>query len=63
MAGSAKNEEGMHVSDIAEELGKPLGPVTALTRRLLDRGQIIKLGRGKYRIFAKLYAKYVMQRA
>jgi len=59
----AKNEEGMHVSDIAEELGKPLGPVTALTRRLLDRGQIIKLGRGKYRIFAKLYAKYVMQRA
>ncbi len=58
----AKNEEGMHVSDIAKDLGRPLGPVTALTRRLLDRGQIVRLDRGKYRIFARLYAKYIIQR-
>lgn len=58
----AKSDEGMHVSDIAKKLGKPLGPVTALTKRLLDRGQIVRLDRGKYRIFAKLYAKYVTQR-
>lgn len=58
----AKSDEGMHVSDIAKKLRKPLGPVTALTRRLLDRGQVVRLGRGKYRIFARLYAKYVIQR-
>jgi len=59
----AKNEKGIHVSDIAKDLDKPLGPVTALTRRLLDRGQIIRIGRGKYKIFSRLYAKYVVQRA
>lgn len=59
----AKNEDGMHVSDIAKALGKPLGPVTALIRRLLDRGQIAKIERGKYRIFARLYGKYVLQRS
>ena len=59
----AKSDEGMHVSDIAKKLGKPMGPVTALTRRLLDRGQIVRLDRGKYRIFAKLYAKYIVQRS
>lgn len=59
----AKNEEGAHVSDIAKELDKSLGPVTALTKRLLDRGQIVKIGRGKYRIFSKLYGKYVIQRS
>ncbi|MEW6035767.1 MAG: AAA family ATPase [Candidatus Micrarchaeota archaeon] len=58
----AKSEEGMHVSDIAKKLGKPLGPVTALTKRLLERGQVVKLDRGKYRVFSKLYAKYVSQR-
>ncbi len=57
----AKNES-MHVSDVAEELDKPLGPVTALVKRLLDRGQIVKLDRGRYRIFARLYGKYVLQR-
>lgn len=58
----SKSAEGMHVSDIARELDKPLGPVTALTKRLLDRGQITKLGRGKYAVFARLYAKYIQQR-
>jgi hypothetical protein len=58
----AKDEEGMHVSDIAKKAGKALGPITALTRRLLDRGQIVKIGRGKYRIFSKLYLRYVSSR-
>jgi hypothetical protein len=58
----AKNEDGMHVSDIAKTLKKPLGPTTALMKRLLDSGQVVKLDRGKYRIFARLYAKYVSQR-
>jgi predicted ATPase len=58
----AKNEEGMHVSDIAKTLKKPMGPTTALIGRLLDSGQIVRPDRGKYRIFARLYAKYVAQR-
>lgn len=59
----ATSEEGMHVSDIAKKLGKPLGPVTSLIKRLLDSGQVVKLNRGKYRIFSKLYARYVVQRS
>jgi hypothetical protein len=59
----SKNEKGIHVSDIAKELEKPLGPVTALVKRLLDRGQIAKIDRGKYRVFSRLYGKYVIQRS
>jgi Cdc6-like AAA superfamily ATPase len=59
----ARNEEGMHVSDIAKALNKDLGPVTALTKRLLERGQIVRVDRGKYRMFSKLYGKYVVSRS
>ncbi len=59
----AKQPDGMNVSDIARELGKPLGPVTALIGRLMDGGLIVRIGRGRYRIFAKLYAKYILQRS
>lgn len=59
----AKNEGGAHVSDIAKAIGKPLGQVTALTMRLLESGQIAKIDRGKYRVFSKLYARYVNQRS
>ncbi|MFH1520434.1 MAG: AAA family ATPase [Candidatus Micrarchaeota archaeon] len=55
-------EEEMLVSEIAKELKKPMGPVATLTKRLLDRGQIIRIERGRYRIFAKLYGKYILQR-
>jgi hypothetical protein len=53
----------MHVSDIAKALGRPLGQTTALVKRLLDSGQIIRIGRGRYRIFAALYGRYVLQMA
>ena len=58
----ATNDDGMHVSDVAKKLKKPLGPTTALMRRLLDSGQVVKLDRGKYRVFARLYARYAAQR-
>ena len=58
----APEDEGVHVSDISKKLKKPLGPTTALMKRLLDSGQVVRLGRGKYRIFARLYGKYVAQR-
>ena len=56
-------EEGAHVSDVAKAIGKPLGPVTALMKRLLDRGAVVKMDRGKYRIFSRLYARYVKDRS
>jgi hypothetical protein len=58
----AAEEGGAHVSDVAKSLKRPLGPTTALMKRLLDRGQVVRLDRGKYRVFARLYAKYVEQR-
>lgn len=59
----AKDAGGAYVSEIAKQLKKPLGPITTLTGRLLERGQIVKIERGKYRIFSILYARYVIQRA
>jgi len=56
------DEDGMHVSDIAKKTKRPLGPTTALMKRLLDRGQVVRPGRGKYVLFARLYAKYISQR-
>lgn len=58
----ARSDDGMHVSDIAVKLGKPLGPVTALTGRLMDSGQIVRVSRGRYRVFSRLYARFAAQR-
>ncbi|MBU0590799.1 ATP-binding protein [Candidatus Micrarchaeota archaeon] len=57
----AKNPEGMRVSEIAVINKKPIGQITALTKRLLEKGYIVKIERGKYKIFAKLYGKYVLR--
>jgi len=57
------DENGMHVSDISRKVGRPMGETTALMGRLLDSGQVVRIDRGTYRIFAGLYAKYVMQRS
>ena len=62
LAAMSKEESGMHVSDIAREIGRPLGQTTALMGRLLARGGVVRLERGKYAIFATLYARYVAQR-
>ncbi len=59
----ARSEDGLHVSDIAARLAKPLGPVTALIGRLAESGQVVRVGRGRYRVFSKLYARYVVQRS
>jgi predicted transcriptional regulator len=58
----AREFEGMKISEIAKKLRKPLGPVSALVRRLVDGGQVVKVERGHYRIFCMLYGKYVLQR-
>lgn len=59
----AKDEDGIHVSDISRRVGRPMGQVTALIGRLLDSGQIVRLERGKYKVFSKLYARYILQRS
>ncbi len=58
----ASKEEGMMVSDIAGALKKPLGQVTSLVKRLVERGEIVRVERGKYKVFSRLYGKYVGQK-
>jgi len=49
-----------HISDIAKRL--KMRHATTLALRLEERGQLVRVDRGIYRIFTKLYGKYVMQR-
>ncbi len=58
----SKEDNGIHVSDISKKLGKPIGQVTVLIARLVKRGQILKIDRGKYRVFCRLYGRFVLQR-
>ncbi len=55
-------EEGnaAYVSDIARKIGKR--HATTLALRLVERGQLVRVDRGLYRVFTKLYGRYVMQR-
>ncbi len=50
----------MHVSAISRKMKKPLGTVTRLVLRLLESGNLIRIERGKYKIFNRLYGKYVL---
>ncbi|MFH1784832.1 MAG: ATP-binding protein [Candidatus Micrarchaeota archaeon] len=59
----AKNIDGIHVSQIAKKLKKPLGPTSTLTMRLVNSGQVIRVERGEYKIFSALYGRYVLQRS
>jgi len=56
----AKEGTYMHISDVAARMGKSLGPTTALAKRLLDRGQIVKIERGAYSVFSRLYGRYIL---
>jgi hypothetical protein len=57
----AESDEALHVSDISDIIGRPMGQTTALIGRLLRRGQIIRAQRGAYRIFAPLYGQYIKE--
>ncbi len=50
------------VSDIAVQLNKPLNTVTTLVLRLAESGNLRKVARGRYKIFNRLYGKYVISR-
>ncbi len=49
-----------YISDVARALGKR--HATTLALRLLERGQLVRVDRGLYRVFTKLYGRYVLQR-
>ena len=50
------------VSDVAVQLNKPLNTVTTLVLRLAESGNLRKIARGRYKIFNRLYGKYVLGR-
>jgi hypothetical protein len=49
-----------YISDVARVLGKR--HATTLALRLVERGQLVRVDRGLYRVFTKLYGRYVLQR-
>jgi hypothetical protein len=49
-----------YISDIARTIGKR--HATTLALRLVERGQLVRVDRGLYRVFTKLYGRYVLQR-
>lgn len=49
-----------NVSYIATLINKPLNNVTTLVLRLSESGNIKKVARGKYKLFNRLYGKYIL---
>lgn len=49
-----------YISDVARTLGKR--HATTLALRLVERGQLIRVDRGLYHVFTRLYGRYVLQR-
>ncbi len=58
----ARAKKPLAVKETAKQLNKNMGPVATLLLRLEAKGQIVKVERGKYRVFSGLYAKYVRER-
>jgi len=55
----AKMADSPQISDVAKKMKKKLSIVTRLVLRLVRRGALIKTGRGKYRIYNKLFLEYL----
>lgn len=53
------NSDVLSVNEISGLSKIPLSEVTSMVLRLQKKGLLIKVERGKYRIFARLFAKYV----
>jgi hypothetical protein len=49
-----------HISDIARRIGKR--HATTLAMRLEARGQLVRVDRGLYKVFTRLYGRYALQR-
>lgn len=55
----AKGE--LSVTEIARLINRPLGQTTALVGRLVDSGQLIRISRGRYKLFTAFYGRYILQ--
>ena len=51
------------VTAVAKSIGKSPGPVATLILRLEERGDIVKVKRGIYKVFSPLYGKFVLERS
>jgi predicted ATPase len=60
LAAFARAGKPANISDIARAVGKR--HATTLALRLVSRGQLLRLDRGLYKVFTKLYGRYVLQR-
>jgi len=49
------------VTEIARAIKKNEGPTATLLLRLLERGDVIKVKRGAYKLFAPLYASFIAE--
>ncbi|MEM4720048.1 MAG: AAA family ATPase [Candidatus Bilamarchaeaceae archaeon] len=54
--------EEINVTELAKILGWKEGPTATILMRLVERGDIIKVKRGTYRLFAPLYRAFIMER-
>jgi|GEM_PF-964832 len=55
----SKMKESPKISDVAKKMNKKLSIVTRLVLRLIRRGALIKTGRGRYKIFNRLFSEYL----
>jgi len=51
------------VTELAKSIGKSPGPVATLILRLEERGDVVKVKRGTYKVFSPLYGKFVLERS
>ncbi len=56
------NGEGITLTEAADRLHLPLNTVTTLTLRLVKKGSLDRISRGKYRLFNPMYARYLEHR-
>jgi hypothetical protein len=57
----AESKGSAHISDIANKLD--MRHATTLALRLEEKGQLIRVDRGIYKVFTKLYGKYAIERS
>ncbi len=58
----ARAAEPPSIKELATRLNKGMGPVATLLIRLEEKGHIVRVERGRYEIFSKLYAKFIQER-
>lgn len=58
----ARANKPLSVKETARQVNRPMGPTATLLLRLEAKGHIVKVQRGKYKVFSGLYAKFIKER-